>query len=71
MGENDLLRTRKNLIESHSGGVENCGIGSRLEGGLGAVTVAVVALPHFIDDRGFGKATLLGSLRVGGGPVRT
>jgi hypothetical protein len=54
VGENDLFRQCQNLIERHSGRVENRSIRSRLEGGLGAVTVAVVAFPHFIDDGSFG-----------------
>lgn len=53
VGADDLLGLRENFIESHGGGVEDCGIRSGLEGGLGAVTVAIVTLPHFIDDGSF------------------
>jgi hypothetical protein len=50
VGADDLFGAGENLIERHGGGVEDDCVLSGLEGGFGAVAVAVVALFQFADD---------------------
>ncbi len=66
MGADDLFGAGENLIERHGGGVEDDGVCGGLEGGFGAMAVAVVALFQFADDGLFGQALLLGGEGIGG-----
>jgi len=65
VGADDLFGAGQNLIERHGCGVEDDGVRGRLEGGFGAVAVAVVALFQFTDDGLFGETLLLGGKWIG------
>ena len=65
MGADDLFGAGENLIQGHGSGVEDDGVGSGLEGGFGAVAVAVVALFQFADDGLLGETLLLGGEGIG------
>ncbi len=69
MGTDDLFGPSENLIQRHGCGVQDDCVGCRLEGGFGAVAVAIVALFQFTDDGLFGEALLLGGKRIRHLPV--
>ena len=50
MGADDLLGAGENLIERHGGGVEDDCVWGGLEGGFGAMAVAVVGLFQLADN---------------------